>query len=148
MKGAIICIGNRFVEEDDAGCLVFDIIRKMLPLPEGIELVEGGTAGLNLLSFLERGGRVVFVDAVRGFAGDGELVLLSGEQIVQSSLSSHYGHDAGLGYLLSVLPRVYDGTLPEEIVLLGLEGRCQEKTLEKAARLSVDIAVHGLRGQA
>ena len=148
MKGIIICIGNRFVEDDAAGCLVFDILRKMLPLPAGIEVIEGGIAGLNLLSFLERGGRVVFVDAVKGFAEDGELILLSEEQIVQSSLSSHYGHDAGLGYLLSVLPRVYDGELPEEIVLLGLEGRCRGETLEKAARLSVDIAVHGLRGQA
>ena len=147
MKGTIICIGNRFVEEDDAACLVFDILRKMLPLPAGVELVEGGMAGLNLLPFLERGGRVVFVDAVRGFTETGGLVVLSEEQIAQSSISSHYGHDAGLGYLLSVLPRVYDGELPEEIVLLGLEGRCQGETLKKAARLSVDIAVHGLRGQ-
>ena len=46
---------------------VFDRLQEMQPLPAGIELIEGGLAGLNLLPLLERGGRVVFVDAVSGF---------------------------------------------------------------------------------
>lgn len=145
MKGTIICIGNRFVEEDSAGLQVFDCIQEMRPLPSGIELVEGGLAGLNLLPLLEQGGRVVFVDAVRGFAQEGEIVVLSYREILQSPGQFRFGHDAGLPYLLAVLPKVCDGELPEDIVLLGLEGRCVAKTLEKAAKMSIAIAEHGLR---
>jgi hydrogenase maturation protease len=145
VKGTIICIGNRFVEEDSAGLQVFDCIQEMRPLPSGIELVEGGLAGLNLLPLLEQGGRVVFVDAVRGFAQEGEIVVLSYREILQSPGQFRFGHDAGLPYLLAVLPKVCDGELPEDIVLLGLEGRCVAKTLEKAAKMSIAIAEHGLR---
>jgi Ni,Fe-hydrogenase maturation factor len=88
---------------------------------------------------------VVFVDAVRGFAQEGEIVVLSYREILQSPGQFRFGHDAGLPYLLAVLPKVCDGELPEDIVLLGLEGRCVAKTLEKAAKMSIAIAEHGLR---
>ena len=146
MNGTIICIGNRYVAADSAGLQVFDCIQAMPPLPAGIELVEGGLAGLNLLPLLERGGRVVFVDAVRGFAQAGDIVVLSHREILQAPGQFHFGHEAGLAYLLTVLPKVCDGELPEDIVLLGLEGRCGQETFEKAAKMGIAIAMHGLRG--
>jgi hydrogenase maturation protease len=146
VKGFIICIGNRFVEEDAAGLLVFDRLREMQSLPDGIELIEGGLAGLNLLPLLEQGGRVVFIDAVRGFAGAGEIVLLDQREIHNIESRPHFDHGAGLPYVLAVLPKVCEGILPEEIFLLGLEGVCSVKTIERAARLSIAVAAHGLKG--
>lgn len=146
MKGFIICIGNRFVDSDAAGPLVFDRLRAMQPLPPGIELIEGGLAGLNLLPLLEQGGRVVFVDAVRGFAEAGEIVLLDRQEILGTCSQPHFDHGAGLPYVLAVLPRVCDGELPEEIFLLGLEGGCSMQTIERAAGLSIAVAVHGVKG--
>lgn len=145
MKGCIVCIGNRFVESDAAGPLVFDQLQAMQPLPHGIELIEGGLAGLNLLPLLEQGGRVVFVDAVRGFAEAGEMVLLDRQEILDIDSQPHFDHGAGLPYVLAVLPRVCDGELPEEIFLLGLEGNCTTQTIERAAGLSIAVAAHGVK---
>lgn len=145
MKKRIICIGNRFIEEDAAGLAVFTEIEKMQPLSPEIELIEGGLAGLNLLPLLEQGGRVVFVDSVRGFTQPGEIVLVDCRKQMPPGNAGHFDHDAGLAYLLAVLPRVCEGELPREIVLVGLEGRWSEKTIERAARLSLDIAMHGLQ---
>lgn len=146
MRGCIICIGNRFVDEDAAGLQVFDHLQTLGLVPAGVELVEGGLAGLNLLPLLEMGGRVVFVDAVRGYTRPGEIVLVSHQEIVQAVGSMSFDHGAGLPYLLAVLPKVCEGQLPEEIILLGLEGRCTSQTIERAAEMSVAIAVHGIRG--
>jgi hydrogenase maturation protease len=146
VQGVIICIGNRFIAEDAAGIEVFKILENMRPLPSGVEIVEGGLVSLNLLPHLEQGGRVVFVDAVKGFGKEGEITLLSHQEILQAEGNLVFGHDAGLHYLLTVLPKVYDGELPEEIVLLGLEGRCSKKTITKAAEMSIAIATRGLRG--
>ncbi|MFH0782987.1 MAG: hydrogenase maturation protease [Pseudomonadota bacterium] len=145
MKGCIICIGNRFVDEDAAGLQVFDSIQTMGPLPVGVELIEGGLAGLNLLPLLERGGRVVFVDAVRGYTRAGEIILLTHQEILQAPSQTCFDHSAGLPYLLAVLPKVCEGQLPEEIVLLGLEGKCGAQTIARAAKMSVAIAVHGIK---
>ena len=146
MKSSIICIGNHFVREDSAGLAVLAVLQEMQPLPDETALVEGGLAGLNLLPLLEQGGRVVFVDAVHGFTQPGEIVLLDNQDIISSLDELHFDHGTGLAYLLAVLPKVCDGQMPEEIVLVGLEGKCTTETIERAARLSVTIATHGLKG--
>jgi hydrogenase maturation protease len=145
VKGCIICIGNRFVQEDIAGLAVLAELEKRQPLPPQIDLIEGGLAGLNLLPLLEQGGRVVFVDSVKGFGQPGEIILLDCRDGLPTDDAGHFDHGAGLAYLLAVLPRVFDGELPEEIVLVGLEGQCTEKSIKRAARLSLDIATHGLK---
>lgn len=145
MKGCIICIGNRFVQEDVAGLAVLAELEKMQPLPPQIDLIEGGLAGLNLLPLLEQGGRVVFVDSVKGFTQPGEIILLDCWKEMPRHDAGHFDHGAGLAYLLAVLPRVCDGEPPQEITLVGLEGQCTEKTIKHAARLSLNIATHGLK---
>ena len=145
MKRCIICIGNRFIADDSAGLAVYDKLREMQPFEAEIELVEGGTSGLNLLSFLENGGRVVFVDAVREIASPGEVVVLSAKDIVSTLSQKHFGHEAGLPYLLSVLPKVCEGELPEEILLVGIEGGYTSQTIETAADLSLTIALKGVK---
>ncbi len=144
MRCFIICIGNRFVTDDAAGLAVYDKLNGK-DLGMEIELIEGGTAGLNLLSFLEQGGRVVFVDSVRNITTPGEMVILSEKEIVSTLSHKHFGHDAGLPYLLSVLPKVCEGTLPEEILLVGIESEYSSQTIENAARLSLALALKGLK---
>ena len=141
MRRAIVCIGNRLVEEDRAALEVYDLLRGQA-LPEGLELVEGGLAGLDLLPLLERGGRVVFVDQVRGFAAEDEVVVVEREEIVAAG-SGHYGHEAGLPYLMAVLPAVCEGEMAEEVTLVGLEGRCSAQTIARAAAISLAIAEGG-----
>lgn len=109
----------------------------------GIELVEGGLAGLNLLSCLEKGGRVVFVDAVRKITNPGGVVVLSLEDIVSSLSHRHFGHDTGLPYVLSILPKVCEGELPQEILLVGIEGDCTDNAIETAADLSIRLVLGG-----
>lgn len=121
-------------------------LEEMQPLPSDIELIEGGLAGLNLLPFLERGGRVVFVDAVSGFTRPDEIVQLDRREIRGSQDPGHFDHGAGLSYLLAVLPWVCEKEMPEEIVLVGLEGKCSRQTIDQAARLSVQLAAHGSAG--
>jgi len=145
LKSSIICIGNRFVTGDEAGILVFDRLCNRSNLPEEITVIEGGLAGLNLLPLLETGGRIVFVDAVSGFSTPGEVVIMGQDQILQSGKQLHFDHGAGLPYLLTVLPKVYDGELPEEILLVGLEGECTDRMIEDAADISVSVAMHGLQ---
>lgn len=138
MKNKIICIGNRLIPADSAGPAVYDLLRQR-PLPSHCELIEGGVSGLNLLCHLENVGVVVFVDAVSGFALPGKMTVLTRARIVAECDSPHYGHDAGVAYLLALLPRVCDGPLPREIYLVGLEGDCPARTLEQAADAAMKL---------
>ena len=146
MKGTIICIGNRFLTDDVAGMEVYDLLQQMSSLPEEVELVEGGIAGLNLLPLMERGGRLVFVDAVTGFTEPGQCVILTGADIQKIGRPVSFGHEAGLAYLLSIFPKVSEGDPPKEIFIVGLEGACSSLVIKQAAGLSLQIAVNGNRG--
>jgi len=147
MNTAIICLGNRLVAADAAGPAVFDCLASLQPLPAGIELVDAGLAGLNLLPLLERGGRVVFVDAVQGYAGADEIVVLDQGDLQSVTDPGRYDHSAGLAYVVAVLPEVCEGEPPAEMVLVGLEGPWSTATIGRAARMSLAIATKGWQGR-
>ena len=71
----IICIGNCYTPDDAAGPKVYDRLLQCA-LPNDIEVIDGGLAGLNLLRFIDNAERVVFVDNVSGFGQPNEIVVL------------------------------------------------------------------------
>ena len=149
-KNKIICIGNRLIPEDAFAMDVYDLLAVQNPL-SGIEIIEGGIGGLNLLGHLENGGNIVFVDTISGFSQN-KIVVLNQQEIIDSLETEdfHYGHDSGIAYLLSVLPLVCDTPLPDAVFLVGFEVQqftreCQsmDKIIEKAAAMSLEIALNG-----
>ncbi len=114
----IICVGNRFVDEDSAGPQVFDRLSNR-PARPGVDVIDGGLGGLDLLWLMEGAQRVVFVDAVQGFGPPGRTVVLTADQAGQGARSD-FGHAAGLAYALRVMDHVMEGPRPE-VVVIGLE---------------------------
>lgn len=141
MAARIICIGNRFVGEDDFGSRVYDVLVGMAR-PTEVEIVDGGLAGLNLLRYLDDGRSILFVDAVSGFAPPGEITVIDGDVIARQA-TGRYGHEAGLPFLLRVLPSVVDNP-PPRIRLVGCEGSASDGTVQDAARLSLQLALESL----
>jgi len=137
MLARIVCVGNRLVSCDDLGPRVFDELSRR-ELPEGVEAVDGGLRGLDLLTCVEQSDRVVFVDAVAGFAQPGDVVELRGEEAYHAA-SQRFDHAAGLGYLLQVLPAVCEGP-PPEWILLGGEQPGGASIVEALAERAVELA--------
>ena len=134
----IICIGNRYLDLDASGPMVFDYLADE-KVPEHIEVIDGGLAGLNLLGLVDGARRVVFVDAVSGYGDD--VVVLGPEDLPLPE--KVYDHAAGLPYLIHVLHDVCN-EVPPEIFLVGIEGKPGAYTVARAARLCVEIARDGM----
>jgi len=126
----IICVGNRHVPGDDFGPRVHDLLAAGR-LPRGIDLIDGGLHGLDLLRLVEGSGRAVFVDAVEGFAEPGAVVALDRRQVAALAEGA-WGHAAGLPHLFRLLPLVCDGDLPE-VILIGAEPPAGGRTVEAVA---------------
>lgn len=135
----VICIGNRYVAEDAAGPRVYDALVQRL-LPPGVQVIDGGLAGLDLLRFVEGAERVVFVDRVAGLGREKVVVMDALEAAAEGP--DGYDHAAGLTYLLRVLPAVCEGVLPD-VLLVGLEGCPDQATIDAAAALSLRVAGAG-----
>ena len=137
----IICVGNRLKAEDSAGPMVFDRLVRSSP-PKGVEVIDGGLAGLNLLPLMSGADRVVFIDAVNGFDTSGGIIVLDAKDASKHA-DETFGHSAGLAYCLRVLPEVQDGELPE-IFVVGIEGAADDDKILNAAEISLKIADRGI----
>lgn len=137
---AVICLGNRFVPGDDAGCRVYDRLSGA-DAPQDIDVIDGGLCGLDLLRLVEGRRRVVFVDAVAGMAETGGIVVLDREQA--AAYAGRYGHGAGLPYLLRLLPRVCEAPLPD-IALVGVEAPADAPAIRALAQRCMEVAIHGV----
>lgn len=132
----IICIGNRFLDRDAAGPKVFDVLSQH-PLPEGVEIIDGGTAGLNLLGLVDGAERVIFVDAVAGFLPAAGVTVMHADDVPPPA--TVYDHGAGLPYLLNVIPRTCDQA-PAAMFIVGIEGEADGGLIAEAAATSLRLA--------
>lgn len=63
MRAVILCCGNILAAADGFGIHVLDELRKR-NLPKNVELIDGGTGGLDILNYIENADKVIIVDAV------------------------------------------------------------------------------------
>lgn len=136
MVSRIICVGNRYDSRDDAGPRVHDLLRAA-PMPAGLELVDGGLRGLDLLPLVEGTERVVFVDAATDGLDDAPFAVFSGDEVATVAERS-YGHAAGLPYLLRVLPHVCEGRAPE-VFVVGVSPVAPPEALAGAGRMAIAL---------
>lgn len=130
----IVCVGNRYADVDCVGPRVFDRLAAQ-KLPLGVELVDGGLAGLDLLGFVEGMQRVLFVDSLAGFAPAGTVMQLAPEQAAQGA-SRSLDHAAGLAYALKMIPLACDRP-PRELAVVGVEEPATDASVDQAAALCV-----------
>ena len=140
MVARIICIGNRQMCGDDFGPRVYDCLAAR-PLPAGVDIIDGGIQGLALLPYLEDIRRVVFVDAVAGFAATSGMVLLSAAEVADQCTGG-FDHAAGLPYLLKVMPAVLDSA-PPSVTVIGHEGEAGAQAVCAAAQFALHLATEG-----
>jgi hydrogenase maturation protease len=132
----IIGIGNRLAAGDMAGLLVIDRL-KDLPLPNDVQVVEGGLGGPNLLRFVEDAQRVVFVDSLKGVtAGSGGVMVLGADEMAANA-GNGFGHADGFAYLLGALPYLRKETFPD-LFLVGIEGATRRR-LDTAAQIALAL---------
>jgi hydrogenase maturation protease len=105
----------------DEGVGVHVIHRLMeMDLPPEVELIDGGTAGIDLLPVLERAERLIIVDAVCAGGKPGSIYRFRPEQIQENPVAAVSLHQLSLGevwraaHLLGIQP---------EAVIIGVEPR-------------------------
>jgi hydrogenase maturation protease len=113
----VIGIGNIIRSDDGFGVHAVRCLRQRKPEPAGVELIEGGTAGLLLLPHLASARRAIIIDAINSGAPAGTLVRLPhGEGAFATGITPH---DVGLADLLDAA-RLSDAW-PDELVLHGVQ---------------------------
>jgi hydrogenase maturation protease len=119
----LLGLGNLMRSDDAIGVLAARALEESGRLPEEIEVIEGGTLGLDLLGLLYGASRILVLDAVDFGAVPGKLTKFEGAEISKLPTSKSV-HLLGLSDLMNVLLLMDAPAM--EVVLLGVQPESTE----------------------
>jgi hydrogenase maturation protease len=115
----IVGLGNPLRGDDGIGIRVIQMLAAEA-LPESVEVVEGGTQGLGLVSLMEGWRRVILVDAANVGQRPGGFVRFTPQEARLLGSDGHISiHNAGLRDALLLAETLE--ILPDEIVIYGMQ---------------------------
>lgn len=115
----VIGLGNPLMGDDGLGLAVLDELRTGYALPPEIELVDGGTWGINLLPVIEDADELILIDAIDVGQAPGTFVRLEHERLPRYLATKISPHQVDLRDVLGLAE--LRGTLPADTVALGLQ---------------------------
>ena len=132
----VLGIGNIIRKDDGVGIRVVELLRER-DLPEQVRLLDGGTAGLDLLPYLEGVSRIIVVDALLSGKSAGTITILSGDAVREHDvfMSGHFGK---LTELLDLAAELW--TRPETTIVGITPKDCE--SYETVLSPEVDEAAH------
>jgi hydrogenase maturation protease len=125
----VLGIGNTVMSDDGVGPKVVQRLLKEYQLPAFVDVMDGGTLGLDILPRLEGVNRLLIVDALETGMSPGTCIRLTGDEIPFALETKISPHQMGLKDLLSV-SHLMEGQLPEEMVLIGVQPESIEMDTE------------------
>ena len=143
----VIGVGNILLKDEGVGIHLVRELEK-LELPAGVEVIDGGVAGLQLLDYLDGARKVIFVDAAALGGQPGDIARFTPGEVASANAPGLSLHQTGIAEVLSLAtalgkcpPVVIFGIQPKEIDW-GLEmspevraslGRLVEMVLQELA---------------
>jgi hydrogenase maturation protease len=114
----ILGLGNLLCTDDGLGPAAAQAIAETRVIPDGVQVMDGGTLGLALLPYLEDAERAILVDAIDTDAPPGTLVRLEGDEVGPAVAARLSVHQVGVSDLIEAAR--WRGRIPPTLVLLGL----------------------------
>ncbi len=136
-KILFIGLGNILLRDDGVGVHVIRRLQEKYCLTPYVEVIDGGTMGLDLLPFFETADKVLIVDAVDFGIKPGHIGEIENDEIPNFVRSKFSVHQIGLSDLLSVLKMM--DIRPSKICLIGIQPESIDAGLNMTDRISLKM---------
>lgn len=124
----ILGIGNTILSDEGVGVHAAAALHERYALPEGVQVIDGGTAGMELLDDLADVDVLLVLDAVKARRAAGTVLCLSGPEVPVFFRSKLSPHQVSICDVLASLE--FAGQAPRDLVLVGIEPESLELGLE------------------
>ena len=118
MSALLLGVGNVLLTDEAIGVRVVEQFEQQYDYGEALEVLDGGTAGMELLEAIANRDLVVIADAVVTGASPGTIVTLTDVQVPTFFAQKISPHQLGLSDLLSAL--IMTDEHPKKIILIGI----------------------------
>lgn len=114
----ILGLGNLLLRDEGVGVHTVNALTQRYHLPDGVRVVDGGTAGMDLLDLLAGCERLIVCDAVRSDEPPGSAFRIGGDDVAALFAARISPHQIGLCDVLANLELL--GERPAQITLVGI----------------------------
>ncbi|HAK95288.1 MAG TPA: hydrogenase maturation protease [Planctomycetes bacterium] len=129
----VLGIGNILLRDEGAGVRAIEAL-SAAALPPGVETLDGGTSGADLLDVIAGRRRLIVVDAVDADAAPGTIVRFTPEELAADPARTVSLHEFGLLETLAAARLL--GCAPDDVVVIGV----QPKDVHAGLALSEEVA--------
>jgi hydrogenase maturation protease len=133
----VLGLGNSLLADEGVGIHVLKRLQECYHFPPDVQLLDGGTLGLDLLHHVEAADRLLVIDALELGAEPGMRARLEGEQVPAFLSVKLSPHQIGLADLLAAsrLRQAY----PEQVVLLGVQPAVIDVGLDLSPSVAAEV---------
>jgi hydrogenase maturation protease len=129
----ILGCGNLLLQDEGFGVHLIQYLKeKDLHLSEDVELVDGGTAGYDLIGLIQQAEKAVIVDAVKAGGKPGEIYRFGPEDFETESSPITSLHEITLRDIFQIIKKL--GPLPK-IRIIGIEPKSTDCGTELSPEL-------------
>ena len=115
----ILGVGNVLCTDDGLGPYSIKVLESLYEFPDGVEVIDLGTPGMDLTPYLADARMVIVIDTVRGHEAPGTLRLLRDREIVATPPPDRMSpHEPGLREAL--MATEFSDCSPDEILFVGV----------------------------
>ncbi len=133
----VLGIGNTILSDEGVGVHALAALQQDFELPPGTEVIDGGTAGMELLDALTDVDLLLVFDAVKAGRAPGSLVCLEGDEVPVFFRHKLSPHQVGIGDVLASLR--FAGNGPRDLVLVGVEPAVLDLGLSLSAAVAASL---------
>ncbi len=128
MSALVLGIGNVLLRDEGVGVRAIEELGRRYRFGEGVELLDGGTAGIELLRYLDGVEHLIVIDAIAAGTPPGTVMRVEGKDVPATFETRITPHQLGLSDLLATA--TLTGAMPPSLVLFGVEPGILETGLE------------------
>lgn len=137
-KITVLGIGNILLCDEGFGVRVIQELQRAYQFPENVQILDGGTLGLELVGSLYDTDKLLIVDAVLGRKAPGTIYEFDNDTIKAYFKNKVSLHELGIQDVLAALA-VLDRPI-KEMIIFGVQPACIELDLELSPFISEQVS--------
>jgi len=124
----VLGLGNILLSDEGVGVKVVQELMEKYEFPDKVEIVDGAVGAFLLLPFIESAKKLLVIDAVSGGKPPGTIYKFKDKDIPSQVMEKISMHEISFSDILNLAK--LRGNYPEEIVIIGIEPKSLEMSLE------------------
>lgn len=130
----ILGVGNIVLRDEGFGVRVVEYLDENYDFPKNVQLLDGGTLGMELLSFITGTKKLLVLDAVKAGEEEGVIYAFRGDEVAAHFQHKLSAHEIGIQDVLTLLT-LTDKAIPT-VSVIGAEPYCLDAGMSLSEKMS------------